>query len=188
MGTLAENCLRFFSSSFLIWLKYNYLLSHVANEHMLWLLPWGAVSCLWGGHSLELCPAGITGMASTDHHPRACAEGSFTLQPKAVASPGESWGKSLPWERPRLPGVPGGAILGAAPWPLSMRDQDSAGTPLAVTGGQDLSQVPGVQTRDPQPDVGSARTHLIPVAGGTGSEWGVMVEDTPRACSTDTQR
>lgn len=60
------------------------------------------------------------------------------------------------WERLRLLGVPGRAILGAAPQGLSVRDQDSAGTPLAATGSQDLSWVPCVQTRgDPQPDVGS---------------------------------
>lgn len=63
-----------------------------------------------------------------------------------------------PWARLRLPGAPGGAILGAA---LQALSPEGAGTPLAVTGSQELSQeralsqVLGVQTRDPQADVGS---------------------------------
>lgn len=113
-----------------------------------------AWSCVLGDPGLGQCDLAWPAVPTPGHVLRGLAHLSRRQQLPREGPEGKLC-HGRPLERPRLRGPSWQQHRRLCPF---VRDQDSAGTPLAVTGSQDLSQVPAVQTwGDPQPDVGSGQ-------------------------------
>lgn len=88
-----------FGASFLVWLKYNYLLTLVANEHVLRLLSWGAASCCGEGTAWNCVLERVWCRHTV--WPQGAGGRRFTAKgdgfPPAHPCQGEAWGKALPW-------------------------------------------------------------------------------------------